>query len=504
MAPSEKSSSKNEVCLTIDHPQKVMMMGKAKDLGRCQSRTKAGNFCTNVVNKRTGEYCSYHVQAAYRKTSSKRPALQAGFNAPVPRSFEQKLFNAGQEVFYGGQSFSSESFRRQKKSEKVTLSSMNKHKKPGTMSLVKLQPEDEEKLKDLVSTKKEAFQDMLQRPTVGAINFMKHLQGAEKIEKEKKQKDQPMASVTFTDFLKEAKQVMARNRKGAKLPQAAGSSSQASGVTPAPSTARPQLGRGFAPGTDIFLESPTKNKKSQDSIWGTGTEESRERSSLPGVASNLKSISRKQAAAKLKKNIEQQDPNRVKKRVSPEAQQRIKKRLLETTEEKENPSELTPPSKKPRILGGLDIDSEEVQKLLKEGSSHKGAVDDVITEAEEKYFKALECKESMEEKMSKITQVLCSVVSCKVCKYTAQKPADRCKQLGHDLLRTKALKQFFKCCDCGNRCIAFDKYPKRSCKKCGGSRYERTSMLAERKGVKLDSEKLLLRGEEQKFLNSLN
>jgi hypothetical protein len=33
------------------------------------------------------------------------------FNAPVPRSFEKKLFDqTGQQVFYGGQSFTSERY----------------------------------------------------------------------------------------------------------------------------------------------------------------------------------------------------------------------------------------------------------------------------------------------------------------------------------------------------------------------------------------------------------
>jgi hypothetical protein len=103
---------------------------------------------------------------------------------------------------------------------------------------------------------------------------------------EKNQTDQPFVPISFKEFIKESKQVLDRARKGAKMPQAAGASSQTFGMTPA----TPHLGRGFAPGTDIFLESPTKKRKSQESVWGP--EESCEKSSLPGLPSNLKSMSK--------------------------------------------------------------------------------------------------------------------------------------------------------------------------------------------------------------------
>lgn len=38
-----------------------------------------------------------------------------------------------------------------------------------------------------------------------------------------------------------------------------------------------------------------------------------------------------------------------------------------------------PKKKKPRLLGGVDLNSEEVQRLLKAKSSHKGALSEVST-----------------------------------------------------------------------------------------------------------------------------
>ena len=68
--------------------------------------------------------------------------------------------------------------------------------------------------------------------------------------------------------------------------------------------------------------------------------------------------------------------------------------------------------------------------------------------------------------------------------------------------RFEACKRFFECKKCKKRTFAFDKYPKKSCLNCGGSAWERTGMMRERKGPKLDNEKLLIRGQEQTFVGA--
>jgi hypothetical protein len=69
----------------------------------------------------------------------------------------------------------------------------------------------------------------------------------------------------------------------------------------------------------------------------------------------------------------------MRKKVSPEVQNRIRKRLREETApaEPREKTETAPAVKRPKILGGLDLQSEEVQKMLKAGSSHRGAVAEV-------------------------------------------------------------------------------------------------------------------------------
>ena len=39
-----------QVCLSVDHPQKILIMGEALDLGTCKAKKKNGQPCTQTVN----------------------------------------------------------------------------------------------------------------------------------------------------------------------------------------------------------------------------------------------------------------------------------------------------------------------------------------------------------------------------------------------------------------------------------------------------------------------
>ena len=43
-------STKNEVSLSVDHPDKIMEMGDSLDVSRCQAKKNDGSGCTNLVN----------------------------------------------------------------------------------------------------------------------------------------------------------------------------------------------------------------------------------------------------------------------------------------------------------------------------------------------------------------------------------------------------------------------------------------------------------------------
>uniref|UniRef100_A0A0K8R3H7 Putative mcm10 replication factor n=2 Tax=Ixodes ricinus TaxID=34613 RepID=A0A0K8R3H7_IXORI len=142
-----------------------------------------------------------------------------------------------------------------------------------------------------------------------------------------------------------------------------------------------------------------------------------------------------------------------------------------------------------------------MEKLLRQKSSHAHQLDDLETEEEMQYFSVLEKKEQLEEKMLSVKEIQCDVVSCKICKYTAHQASDLCKKENHPLKHHKATKRFFKCKSCSHRTTTFARVPAQSCRKCNGSNFERTSMGKPKEGPKLPEEKLLIRGEEIKYIN---
>ncbi|KAF7475510.1 Hypothetical predicted protein [Marmota monax] len=44
--PMKPKDGSEEVCLSIDHPQKVLIMGEALDVGTCKAKKKNGEPCT--------------------------------------------------------------------------------------------------------------------------------------------------------------------------------------------------------------------------------------------------------------------------------------------------------------------------------------------------------------------------------------------------------------------------------------------------------------------------
>lgn len=65
----ERKDEKVQAVLTIDNPQKVMLLGQSKDLGVCKSKKNNGQPCTATVNLNTCDYCIYHVKQEYGKAS---------------------------------------------------------------------------------------------------------------------------------------------------------------------------------------------------------------------------------------------------------------------------------------------------------------------------------------------------------------------------------------------------------------------------------------------------
>ncbi|XP_059510812.1 protein MCM10 homolog isoform X2 [Stegostoma tigrinum] len=519
--PMKSKDGSDEVCLSVDHPQKILIMGEALDMGTCRARKKNGDPCTQIVNLMDCEYCEYHVKAQYKKLSAKRADLQSSFSGRAPNkmcgkggSLKERLCQQG--FHYGG--ITSASYAASvraagpKKSVQTTLTHMVVK---GADDIVR-----ETKKKIAIANGKvvagcsEDFKDLMEMPTVGALNLKKHLSKVPMKGKpvNNAQSGPSILSISASELLKQQQRKMLESRKKRKeelqkrfMQSKSESTSHASGPGGLSSLSSPKVGAEF-PKEQKLAATPQSPK------LGRGFAEGEDilffDTSPPSAPKLSPSTDPKKMAAIIKLHkkgeiLTKEDPNSVKRKLSNTGEtpvrmlERIEKSLSSTPDEGDD----EPTLKKHRAQLEY-LDSEEFQKILNARSRHVGAVQEVEAELQEQYFEPLVKKEQMEDKMRNIRELKCRVVSCKTCRYSYYKPLEMCVSENHDYHWHDAIKRFFKC-PCGNRAIALTRLPKKSCSNCGLFKWERDGMLKEKKGPKIGGELLLPRGEEHgKFLSS--
>ncbi|KAL1785241.1 MCM10-like [Sigmodon hispidus] len=514
--PMKPKEGSEEVCLSIDHPQKVLIMGEAMDLGTCKAKKKNGEPCTQIVNLHDCEYCQYHIQAQYKKISAKRSDLQSTFSGGrIPKKFrkgtslKERLCQDG--FYYGG--VSSESFAASmaaatapRKKIQTTLTNLVVK---GTNSVIN---ETKQKLgipqKSLSCS--EEFRELMALPTFGARNLKKHLAKA-KASGIMGNPTPAIQSISASALLKQQKQQMLemRKRKSEEI-QKRFLQSSSEGQNPSvpcssrPSAAQspptgaefprlerttaprmPKLGRGISEGDDVlfFDESPPPRPKL----------------SAAAEAKKLAAIAKLRAKGQMPAKT---DPNSiVRKQMAPHDVLQVKARVEKSSAV--SPGDEAEPARKKKREQLAYLESEEFQRILKAKSKHTDILEEAEAELQESYFEPLVKKEQMEEKMRSIREVKCRVVTCKTCNYTHFKPLETCISEQHNLHWHDGVKRFFKC-PCGNRTISLDRLPNKHCSNCGLYKWERDGMLKEKTGPKIGGETLLPRGEEHaRFLNSL-
>ncbi|MEE6481548.1 hypothetical protein FKM82_012899 [Ascaphus truei] len=511
MKPKEGSDG---VCLSIDNAQKVLLLGEAVDLGTCKSRKKNGDPCTQMVNLNDCEYCQYHVQAQYKKVSAKRADLQSSFSGCPPKklargagSLKERLCQGG--FHYGGMSSmaygaSLASAAAPKKTVQTTLSNMvvrgadaialEARQKIAAMKKSKVECSDE-------------FKELMDMPTAGAIHLKKHLSSSA-AQATVALPGPSFQSISASALIKQQKQQMLDARKKrsedsqrrflentdkSERSSTAASAGQATFQSPKQAAefpkeqkvATPKLGRGFADGEDVLFydTSPPAALKL----------------SVSAEARKLLAVQKLRAKGQMLTKL---NPNSIKRKHANSADVvQVAQRAQSNATSPEAPDEIEPAIKKRKEQLAY-LGSEEFQKILNAKSKHTGVLREAEAEIQERYFDPLVKKEQMEEKMSSIKEQKCRAVTCKTCKYTHYKPLESCVSDSHALHWHDAVKRFFKC-PCGNRTISLDRLPKKHCSTCGLFKWERDSMLKEKRGPKIAGETLLPRGEEHgKFLNS--
>ncbi|XP_012814513.1 protein MCM10 homolog isoform X2 [Xenopus tropicalis] len=509
--PMKPKEGTDEVCLSVDNPQKVLLMGDAVDLGTCKARKKNGDPCTQMVNLNDCEYCQYHVQAQYKKVSSKRADLQSSYSGHVPKKMarggnglRERLCQDG--FHYGGVSSMAyattlASTTAPKKTVQSTLSNMVVR---GAEAIaLEARQQIAAARKNMVQS--DEFKELMTLPTPGALNLKKHFSGVPTQANEKG--GQPFQSISASALLKQQKQQMlgARKKRAEEIQKRFLESTEKSEKSStlvssersvfqspkqgaefpnAQKMATPKLGRGFAEGEDVlFFDISPPAAKSNTSAQAT----------------KLAAIQKLQAKGQ---TLTKADPNSIKRKRSSSAEELVAQRVAShAPASTKSPDENEPAMKKHREQLAY-LESKEFQKILNAKSKHTGILKEAEAEIQERYFDPLVKKEQLEEKMRSIREQECRVVTCKTCKYTHFKPKETCVSENHDFHWHNGVKRFFKCA-CGNRTISLDRLPKKHCSTCGLFKWERDGMLKEKTGPKIAGETLLPRGEEHgKFLNS--
>ncbi|KAJ8373521.1 hypothetical protein SKAU_G00041010 [Synaphobranchus kaupii] len=504
MKPKEGSDG---VCLSVDHAQKILLMGEAQDFGTCKATKKNGQPCSQLVNLYECQFCQYHVKAQYKKMSAKRAELQSCFSGKVPgkaqagrgrgaASLKERLCQSG--FHYGGVSSAacaaSLAASQPKKPSQTTLGSLFIR---GADQIVS-QAKSIAMQADQVSGCSDDFKSLLSMPTPGALQLKRHLCEA----RPSGSGGGGVQSISASQLLKQQKQQMLESRRrraeeiqkrllqncgkaGAGPAEGAGLGSQKGrGEAAVPHT--PTLGRGLAQGEDILFFDHTPP---------------------PPPPSHSLSAAKLAALRKLRQKggaIAREDPNAVKRKRPSGANIASKvESNLQSPQGDEAGAEPVEPALKKRREHLDYLQSDEFQKILNAKSRHTGALQAAEIQIQEQYFDPLVKKEQMEEKMRNIREMKCRAVTCKTCKYTYFKPLEQCVEKKHDYHWHDAVKRFFKC-PCGQRAIALDRLPHKHCSNCGLFKWERDGMLKEKSGPKIAGELLQPRGEEQpKFLNSM-
>ncbi|XP_012531092.1 protein MCM10 homolog [Monomorium pharaonis] len=447
----ESKDNIDQATLSIDNPQKLMILGRSKDMGKCKSNKKNGDPCTAIVNTSRCEYCVYHVKQEYKKCA-RRADIQSS------------------NTSFG---FTGDAIKRMNK-QTVTRKPYN-----GLASFVpvlaKRNDELYEKDRARLELLSEAASNNGIKRTKDEVNNVDTSKKGITVELMNNQSKKDLERLNKLRNWQPSKQLMVQSTPNGPIICSSPVQSKESNPMPIKSTSNhagkislaslvssPRLGTGCNQDTIDFSEPITKQQIRN---------------------AKMNAIKWVQEHGK----IEAKNPNQVRANAKEKLKKNAKRQRENDEREKRN-------AKKANI-------NNKFKEMLEAKSSHTDLIEKSYDEEKEKYFNKLEAKERMEEKMMNTFKINCKAVKCAICKYTAFSASDMCKEQRHPLRVIDAVKRFFKCADCGNRTVSLNRMPSHSCGKCSSSNWVRAAMMDERK-IAIAAETLSIRGAEEKFLGS--
>lgn len=433
----------DQATLSVDTPQKMLIIGKSKDMGKCKSTKKNGEPCTAIVNINRCEFCIYHVKQEYKKCS-KRADLGSninarGFSSDLPKSNSQqtsRIFNSnGMQPFVPIRAQESARLRTHDQKRLALLSETN-YKRSNSIE------NNKEMKKGIISVELQHNQIVKDHEKINKL----------KVWNSNKQLKMELVPSSSQSTSTGNKNLTATENKEKKMIN-----------TGLSLLSTPRLGTGCNNGKIDFSQPITKRQID---------------------------IAKRNAIKWVQQNgiIKPKNPNKI-------SLEKDKIRGIKRTREINEHIEETQESKKSNSLPN------NFKELMETKSMHVDLIEKSYEEEKEKYFNKLEITEKMEKKMLSTFKVECKAVICLICKYTAFSGSDFCKTQKHPLRVINAIKRFFKCSDCGNRTVSLEKLPLHSCTKCNSSNWLQAPMMDERK-TNIITTSLSIRGGEENFLGS--
>ncbi|XP_011165968.1 protein MCM10 homolog [Solenopsis invicta] len=452
----ESKDNIDQATLSFDNPQKLMILGRSKDMGKCKSVKKNGDSCTAIVNTSRCEYCIYHVKQEYKKCA-RRADIQSsntsfGFTGDAIKRMNRQ--NVTRKPYNGLASFVPVLAKRNNElyeKDRARLELLSETTSDNSIKKVKDDPNHE--MSNVDTNKKRIAVELTNkqsRKDFDRLNKLRNWQTSKQLMVQSTPNGPILCSSPVQ--LKESNPVPIKS-----------TSNHTDKISLALLSSRPRLGMGCNQDTIDFSEPITKQQIRN---------------------AKMNAIKWVQEHGKIKAK----DPNQV--RVN--AKEKLKKTAKRQRENDE---------REERSVKKANID-DKFKEMLEAKSSHTDLIEKSYDEEKEKYFNKLEAKERMEEKMMSTFKINCKAVKCTICKYTAFSASDMCKEQRHPLRVFDAVKRFFKCADCGNRTVSLNRMPSHSCAKCSSSNWVRAAMMDERKTA-IAAETLSIRGAEENFLGSI-
>ncbi|KAJ8712130.1 hypothetical protein PYW07_004972 [Mythimna separata] len=143
-------NSAEQASLSVENPDRVMILGQSKDLGVCKSKKKNGEKCTAFVNLSQCDVCIYHVKQEYQQYS-RRQELQSSTMGKGLVSLQNKVLGKS-TVIYGGKAYSalpSGNTSKVKERDNNRLMSLSEyHKSEGDKFMMNRAPQGAGPMKD--------------------------------------------------------------------------------------------------------------------------------------------------------------------------------------------------------------------------------------------------------------------------------------------------------------------------------------------------------------------